>query len=100
MMKLEDRSLSFQKFMRGVAEGGILVDLREEEHTQFGAIPRAVFISAKQPQMLYQLPKDEKIYLYCQKGELSSMMLELMVDAGYDVYQLAGGYLTYLQSLV
>ena len=99
-MELEDRSLSFQKFMRGVAEGGILVDLREEEHTQFGAIPRAVFISVKQPQMLYQLPKDKKIYLYCQKGKLSKVMLELMVDAGYDAYQLDGGYLTYLQSLV
>lgn len=99
-MELEDRTLSFQKFMRGLAEGGVLVDLREEEHTQFGAIPRAVFISATQPQKLYQLPKNEKIFLYCQKGELSKMMLELMVDAGYDAYQLEGGYLTYLQSLV
>lgn len=97
---MKDGTLSFEQFMRGVAEGGILVDLREEEQTQFGAIPQAVFIPVTQPQKLYQLPKDKKIFLYCQKGEVSTEMLELMRDAGYDAYQLQGGYLTYLQSLV
>lgn len=97
---MEEWTLSFQQFMRGVAEGGILIDLREEEQTQFGVIPRAVFIPATQPQKLYQLPKDKKIYLYCQKGEVSAEMLELMRDAGYDAYQLEGGYMTYLKSLI
>ena len=62
-MEIEERTLSYEQFMKGVTKGGILVDIREEEHTRFGTIPGAVTIPALQPQKLYQLPEDKKIFL-------------------------------------
>ena len=99
-MEIEERTLSYEQFMKGVSEGGILVDIREEEQTRFGTIPGAVMIPALQPQKLYQLPEDKKIFLYCQKGEISAEIFELMLDGGYDAYQLEGGYGTYLKNML
>ena len=98
-MNMKERTLSYHDFMESVEEGGILVDLRDDGQTQFGGIPGAVRIPATQLWKLYELPEQERIYLYCQKGEISGEILELMADAGYDAYELEGGYLSYLQNM-
>lgn len=98
--QIKERTLSYQKFMQGVAKGGVLIDLREEEHTRFGAISKAVFISAKEQERLFELPKEDKLYLYCQRGEKSEKLLRQLLACGYDAYQLQGGYLTHLANMV
>lgn len=94
---MTERTLTTKEFLRE-SEEVIRVDLREENQVQFGSIPGAVHIPATQLQKLYELPKDRKIYLFCQKGELSEEILEVMLEAGYDAYHLQGGYLSYLTS--
>lgn len=93
---MTERALTTEAFLRE-SEKGIRVDLREENQVQFGTIPGAVSISGTQLQKLYELPKDKKIYLFCQKGELSQEILEVMLEAGYDAYHLQGGYVSYLR---
>lgn len=77
-----------------------LVDIRPREVYQFGTIPGAVNIPATQMQELYDLPTDKAVYIFCQSGEISGDIAELLCDAGYDAYHLPVGYLGYLKSVV
>lgn len=77
-----------------------LVDIRPKEVYQFGTIPGAVNIPATEPQHLYNLPLEKKVYIFCQSGEISGDYVELMCDAGYDAYHLPVGYLGYLKSIL
>lgn len=77
-----------------------LVDIRPKEVYQFGTIPGAVNIPAAEPQHLYDLPFEKKVYIFCQSGEISGNYAELMCDAGYDAYHLPVGYLGYLKSIL
>lgn len=74
-----------------------LVDIRPKEVYDFGTIPGAINIPAAQPQDLYDLPTDKKVYIFCQSGEISGEYAELLCDAGYDAYHLPVGYLGYLK---
>ncbi len=96
---LEERTLSIEDWNKEVNEDCVIVDIREEEQTKFGMIPGARNLPATNLSDFYSLPPDEQIYLYCQKGEMSSEVLEVLLDAGYDAYQLRGGYLAYLADL-
>lgn len=76
-----------------------LVDIRTKELYAFGTIPGAINIPAIQPQNLYELPADKKVYIFCQSGEISGEYVGLLRDAGYDAYHLPDGYLGYLKSV-
>lgn len=95
---IEERTVSVEEWKQGEWERAVLVDLRDETQTAFGTIPNAVNIPAVRLQGLYDLPLDKKICVFCQKGEISAEIVELLVAAGYDAYHLAGGYLAYLAS--
>lgn len=77
-----------------------LVDIRPKEVYDFGTIPGAINIPAAQPQDLYDLPTDKKVYIFCQSGEISGEYAELLCDAGYDAYHLPVGYLGYLKNIL
>ncbi|MCD8181056.1 MAG: hypothetical protein LUF26_06205 [Firmicutes bacterium] len=77
-----------------------LVDVRSQTVYSFGSIPGAINIPATEMQRLYELPKDKKIYVFCQKGEISGDITEILLDAGYDAYELKCGYLGYLKELL
>ena len=90
---LEDlRNIDFNKVS--------LVDIRPREVYSFGTIPGAVNIPAAQMQDLYDLPADKKVYIFCQSGEISGDIAELLCEAGYDAYHLPVGYLGYLKSVI
>lgn len=76
----------------------ILVDIREKLIYEFGSIPGAVNIPLADIRQLYQLPKDKSIYVFCQSGEISGEIVELLADAGYTAYNLTGGYREYLRN--
>ena len=96
---MEERSISWEELQSWNKDSYVLVEVREENQTCFGMIPGAVSVPGTKVQELYRLPKDKKIVLYCQKGELSEQLLEVMLDAEYDACHLAGGYLSYVASL-
>lgn len=75
----------------------VLVDIREKFMYTFGTIPGAINISLDRIGQLYELPKDRDIYMFCQSGEISAQIAELLSDAGYTVYHLTGGYREYLR---
>lgn len=78
----------------------ILIDLRENLMFEFGTIPGAINIPLDNIKQLYHLPKERNIYVFCQAGEISAGIVELLSDAGYHAFNLSGGYREYLRSQI
>ena len=75
----------------------VYVDLREPRVFACGSLPGAVNIPLDKLSLLYDLPRDKRICVYCQAGIISEDIAELLRDAGYDAYSLEGGYRGYLR---
>ena len=80
-----------------LTDDDILVDMRDNSLFSFGTIPGAVNIPVDEIDKLYSLPKNKRIVLFCQKGEISSDIAELLDDNGFRTAELAGGYREYLK---
>ena len=95
------KELSFAEFMRDHygAEDVLLLDTRDEVVYLHGTIPGAVNLPMSRLRELYDLPKDKRIFVFCQSDEISRQITELLEDAGYDAADLAGGYRQFLREL-
>lgn len=87
------------EYMKNSSSEDILVDLRDKISFGHGSIPGAINIPLEDIIKLYQLPKEKKIFVFCQIGEFSKQATELLLDAGYDAYNLTDGYRKYLIEL-
>ena len=77
-------------------DNDILVDLRDRTVFSFGTLTGAVNIPMDAIEKLYTLPKDKRIVLFCQKGDYSAEIAELLSDNDYEVADLTGGYRAWL----
>lgn len=73
-------------------ENDLLIDLRDRTVFAFGTLPEAENIPMDEIGKLYSLPRDKRIVLFCQQGDLSGEIAELLDDNGYQVLDLTGGY--------
>lgn len=78
-------------------DNDVLVDIREPLLFRFGTVPGAVNIPVDKLDQLYCLPKEKPIYVFCQSGEASEEIAELLRNIGYTAYNLTGGYRDYLR---
>lgn len=76
----------------------ILIDLRDNTVFSFGTLTGAVNIPMNDIEKLYALPKDKRIVLFCQQGDYSAEIAELLSDNDYNVADLTGGYREWLVS--
>ena len=77
-------------------EQALLVDVREEEELAEGMIPGALHIPLAQLRnRANQLPKDQKIYVYCHSGVRSYTAARILTQLGYNAYSMAGGWHLY-----
>ena len=73
----------------------LLVDVRELEEWECGAIPGAQHwpLSEALEGFIPDFPQDKEIILYCQKGMRSLQAAQILKERGFlDVYNLTGGY--------
>lgn len=91
------REMNICEYMKNRAESDILVDIRDRTMFEFGTISGAINIPVDNIVELYKLPKGNDIYLFCQAGEISGEIAELLSDAGYNACNLTGGYREYLR---
>lgn len=47
-----------------------------------------------------EIPKDQKIAVYCKRGMVSKEAVELLCENGRDAYELEGGYSKYLLEMM
>ena len=77
---------------RGVAAGGVLLDVRPVPRAVFGLTPEKLDLEAVQRGELPELPRDTPVYLVCGRGQVSELAGLYLEAAGFGhVHHLAGG---------
>lgn len=77
---------------QGVAEGGVLFDVRPVPKPVFGLIPERLELAAVQRGELPALAPDTPLYLICERGQVSELAGLYLEAAGFTrVFHLAGG---------
>ena len=77
-----------------------LIDIRSVEKYNSSHILNAKNIPANNliASMNKYLNKDDKYYIYCQRGILSKKVCQILKSNGYDVINIIGGYEAWLLS--
>lgn len=90
------RNLSAQQF-KSEYKGNMLVDVREAHEYRRGYITGAVNIPLSQlRQRMSEIPRERKIYLYCQSGMRSRQAAKLLSRNGYtELAHLKGGIMSW-----
>ena len=73
------------------ADSYALIDLRSEEAFAYGHIPGAINIPAEQA-LATDFRPDKDLVLYCRSGKVSEEICEQLLERGYHVRNLKGGY--------
>lgn len=81
-----------------VKGGALLIDVREEAETLMGYIEGSKNIPLGQlPEHLDELPKDQPVYISCQSGKRGEAAVQLLMENGFEAYNVAGGYRAYAE---
>jgi NADPH-dependent 2,4-dienoyl-CoA reductase/sulfur reductase-like enzyme/rhodanese-related sulfurtransferase/TusA-related sulfurtransferase len=78
-------------------EGCLLLDVRFPEESKLGTIDGSVNIPLDElRKRIVEVPKGKKIVVFCEAGLRAYIAARMLMQNGYnDVYDLAGGYMTY-----
>ncbi|MEH7883433.1 CoA-disulfide reductase [Bacillus sp. JJ1609] len=79
-----------------LAKGGYLIDVREPIEREMGMIEGSVNIPLGElRERLDEIPRGQDIYVYCQVGLRGYLATRILMQAGFKVRNLDGGYKTY-----
>ncbi|NLJ72282.1 MAG: FAD-dependent oxidoreductase [Syntrophomonadaceae bacterium] len=82
-----------------VANGAYLIDMRTEGEVKRGQVPGAHNICVDELRdRLDEIPKDKEILLYCQVGIRSYIGNRILLQNGFKVKNIIGGYKSYCNS--
>jgi len=78
----------------------ILIDVRTPDEFELGYIKGAINIPVDELRdRIHELPQDKKTYIYCQVGLRGYLATNILIQRGFkDVYNLSGGYKTYISA--
>ena len=78
-----------------------LLDIRDKAAFQYGNVKKSVNIPMEElEERINEIPKDQKIAVYCKRGMVSKEAVELLCENGRDAYELEGGYSKYLLEMM
>ncbi|BAU28465.1 CoA-disulfide reductase [Aneurinibacillus soli] len=79
-----------------VADGGLLIDVREPIEREMGFIPGSINIPLGDiRERMDEIPKEKPVYVSCQVGLRGYLAARILRQYGYQVYNVDGGYKTY-----
>ena len=77
--------------------GAEIVDVRDADEFVAGHIPGAINLPLNEiRQRLGELPRDREVWLYCGVGQRAYYATRTLLQHGYKVRNLPGGWRTYL----
>lgn len=96
----EEKNISWQQVMsRWKKEEYTLLDVRREEAFAYGCIPGALHIPDTEiDDRKKEIDRKKPLVVYCKTGQVSAEITEKLCKSGYDAYNLAGGYNSWLIS--
>lgn len=87
------RKLDFNEFT--------LIDVREDDETELGTIPGAICIPlSRLRNNIKEIPKNKKVVVFCAVGLRGHVASRILMQNGFDTYNLSGGYKTYELSIM
>jgi molybdopterin/thiamine biosynthesis adenylyltransferase/rhodanese-related sulfurtransferase len=95
-MQREIQELTLKEIAKENQKEVCFLDTRSKIAYEHGHIPDAVYFGEATPEAMKQLPKDKQFIVYCSIGENSRQTVEKLLEAGYEAYNLAGGYRSWL----
>jgi NADPH-dependent 2,4-dienoyl-CoA reductase/sulfur reductase-like enzyme/rhodanese-related sulfurtransferase len=97
LLRGEHPQVDVEAAMTGLANGQlILVDVRTPQEYANGHIPGAVNVPVDELRSrLGELPRDREVAVYCQVGQRGYLATRILVQAGFKVANIGGGYKTY-----
>ena len=79
-----------------VEQRPMLLDVRTSQEFSQGQIPGAINISVDELRdQLGELPRNRPIAIYCQVGQRGFIATRILMQRGFDVVNIGGGYKTY-----
>lgn len=79
-----------------LANDALIIDVREEIERDLGNIEKSINIPLGELRhRLNEIPKKETVHVYCQVGIRGYLAARILMEAGYKVKNLDGGYKTY-----
>lgn len=99
------KEITLSQFKEKNQDDFLLVDIRDEGSILYGIIPGAINIPAAMfdedlEAAIGKLDKSREIIIYCQRGEKSKDLAELLESKGFDSLSLIGGYNAFLMELM
>jgi len=99
--RYEVTPIGLKTLLNSGAPGFIIIDLRSPETYMKGHIKDAVNIPYDKlftPEYINKLPRDKKIIVYCKDESISPYVVALLRGAGFDAWQLKGGYRAWVRT--
>ena len=99
------KEITLEQFKEKKPEEYLLVDIRDEGSILYGKIPGAINIPITKFEEDFEaavgsIDADKDVIIYCQRGEKSQDIADLLESKGISSFSLAGGYNAFLMSLM
>lgn len=92
------KSATIEELEQRIASDAVIVDIRPEEDFLRGSLEHAVNIPmADFKRRMRELEKSRPVYVLCHTGERSAEYVEYLEKAGYDAWNIEGGYRSFLR---
>ena len=73
-----------------------ILDVRERMELVYGTVPGFTWIPMHDvKERENEIPKDQKVVVYCRSGQRSEMVAAELIKDGYDAVNLTGGILSW-----
>lgn len=96
LMRGDHPQIDVQSVVEPSGESPYLLDVRTAQEFSEGHIPGAINISVDDlRQRLGELPRGRQIAVYCQVGQRGYLATRILLQAGFNVVNVSGGYKTY-----
>jgi rhodanese-related sulfurtransferase len=93
------RDITIDQLAAALDTGTTVVDVREPREYADGHVPGAVNIPmGRLTGRLDELDRSAPVYVVCATGNRSSAMTDLLIGAGFDAYNVAGGTTAWTRS--
>jgi rhodanese-related sulfurtransferase len=96
MVMVEVRNVNVAEALALLAEGALLLDVREDAEWESGRAPNATHVALNEvPDHLDEFANDRLIVCVCRSGARSGRAAKFLVEQGRDAVNLEGGMLAW-----